>query len=102
MGMKAGRIVESAPAAQVSHDPRHPSTMALLKSVPRLDRPRQARLDPVEGQPPDLTKLDGGCSFRPRCRFAVARCAEARPALEPAGEAGHFVACFRDAEALAA
>ena len=76
--------------------------MALLKSVPRLDRPRQARLDPVEGQPPDLTKLDGGCAFRPRCRFAVARCAEARPALEPAGDGGHLVACFRDAEALAA
>ena len=76
--------------------------MALLKSVPRLDRPRQARLDPVEGQPPDLTKLDGGCAFRPRCRFAVARCAAARPALEPAGDGGHLVACFRDAEALAA
>ena len=45
--------------------------MALLRSVPRLDRPRQARLDPVEGQPPDLTRLDAGCAFRPRCRFAV-------------------------------
>jgi oligopeptide/dipeptide ABC transporter ATP-binding protein len=44
---------------------RHPYTIALLHSVPRLDRPRQARLDPVEGQPPDLTRLDAGCSFRP-------------------------------------
>jgi oligopeptide/dipeptide ABC transporter ATP-binding protein len=76
--------------------------MALLKSVPRLDRPRQARLDPVEGQPPDLTKLDAGCAFRPRCRFAVAQCAEARPPLRPTAEGGHLVACFRDAEALAA
>jgi len=100
--MYAGRIVEAGSAEAIYHRPRHPYTMALLKSVPRLDRPRQARLDPVEGQPPDLTKLDGGCSFRPRCRFAVARCAEARPALEPAGETGHLVACFRDAEALAA
>jgi oligopeptide/dipeptide ABC transporter ATP-binding protein len=100
--MYAGRIVEAGSAEAIYHHPRHPYTMALLKSVPRLDRPRQARLDPVEGQPPDLTKLDGGCSFRPRCRFAVARCAEARPALEPANEAGHVVACFRDAEALAA
>ena len=84
--MYAGRIVESGPAAAIYHDPRHPYTIALLRSVPRLDRPRQARLDPVEGQPPDLTRLDGGCAFRPRCRFAVEACADARPALEAAGE----------------
>ena len=70
--MYAGRIVESGTAAALYHNPRHPYTMALLRSVPRLDRPRQARLDPIEGSPPDLTRLDGGCSFRPRCRFAIA------------------------------
>jgi oligopeptide transport system ATP-binding protein len=96
--MYAGRIVESGTAHQVYHDPRHPYTMALLRSVPRLDRPRQARLDPVEGQPPDLTRLDGGCSFRPRCRFAIDACAEARPPLDPAGEGGHLSACFRRSE----
>ena len=96
--MYAGRIVESGPAAQIYHDPRHPYTIALLRSVPRLDRPRQARLDPVEGQPPDLTRLDGGCSFRPRCRFAIADCAVARPPLAPAGEAHHLAACFRSRE----
>jgi len=74
--------------------------MALLHSVPRLDRPRQARLDPVEGQPPDLTRLDAGCSFRPRCRFAIAACA-ARPMLEPAGNVAHFAACFRRNEIAA-
>jgi oligopeptide/dipeptide ABC transporter ATP-binding protein len=93
--MYAGRIIESGRAADIYHDPRHPYTMALLHSVPRLDRPRQARLDPVEGQPPDLTRLDAGCSFRPRCRFAVEACAKSRPALEPAGEAAHLAACFR-------
>jgi oligopeptide/dipeptide ABC transporter ATP-binding protein len=72
--------------------------MALLRSVPRLDRPRQARLDPVEGQPPDLTRLDGGCSFRPRCRFAVDACAAARPSLATAGDAHHLAACFRSRE----
>jgi oligopeptide/dipeptide ABC transporter ATP-binding protein len=76
--------------------------MALLRSVPRLDRPRQARLDPVDGQPPDLTRLDDGCSFRPRCRFAVAACAVSRPDLEPAGAAGHLSACFRRNEISAA
>jgi oligopeptide transport system ATP-binding protein len=100
--MYAGRIVESGTAAEVYHDPRHPYTMALLRSVPRLDRPRQARLDPVEGQPPDLTRLDGGCSFRPRCRFAVEACAASRPALEQAGGSGHLAACFRREELTAA
>jgi oligopeptide/dipeptide ABC transporter ATP-binding protein len=74
--------------------------MALLRSVPRLDQPRRTRLDPVDGQPPDLTKLDAGCAFRARCRFAVERCAEARPSLQQAEEPGHLAACFRAAELL--
>jgi oligopeptide/dipeptide ABC transporter ATP-binding protein len=93
--MYAGRIVESGSAAAIYHNPRHPYTMALLRSVPRLDRPRQARLDPIEGQPPDLTRLDQGCSFRPRCRFAVDVCAASRPSLAPAGMPGQMSACFR-------
>ncbi|HYI04552.1 MAG TPA: ABC transporter ATP-binding protein, partial [Reyranella sp.] len=96
--MYAGRIVEAGSAEAIYHNPRHPYTMALLKSVPRLDQPRRARLDPVDGQPPDLTRLDGGCSFRPRCRFAVDQCAAARPPLAAVGEPGHFSACFRSAE----
>ncbi|MGZ3339254.1 MAG: ABC transporter ATP-binding protein [Reyranella sp.] len=100
--MYAGRLVESGSAAEVYHDPRHPYTLALLRSVPRLDRPRQARLDPVEGQPPDLTRLDGGCAFRPRCRFAVEACAASQPALEQAGAVGHLSACFRRDEIAAA
>jgi oligopeptide/dipeptide ABC transporter ATP-binding protein len=93
--MYAGRLVETGPAADVYHNPRHPYTQALLRSVPRLDRPRQERLDPVEGQPPDLTRLGNGCAFRPRCRFAVDACEQARPPLEPAGAPGHLAACFR-------
>ena len=96
--MYAGRIVESGPAAAIYHSPHHPYTMALLKSVPRLDRPRQARLDPIEGQPPDLTQLDQGCSFRPRCRFAVESCANATPRLDPVGAPGQSAACFRSGD----
>jgi oligopeptide/dipeptide ABC transporter ATP-binding protein len=98
--MYAGRIVESGSADSIYHAPRHPYTMALLRSVPRLDQPRRARLDPVDGQPPDLTRLDGGCAFRPRCRFAVERCGREQPALEPV-ESGHLAACFRSTELLA-
>ena len=95
--MYAGRIVEAGSAEAIYHDPRHPYTIALLRSVPRLDQPRRARLDPVDGQPPDLTRLDGGCPFRPRCRFAVEAC-HSYPALEAVGESGHLAACFRAAE----
>ena len=98
--MYAGRIVEAGTADAIYHDPRHPYTVALLRSVPRLDQPRRARLDPVDGQPPDLTRLDAGCAFRARCRFAVERCARDRPTLERAGESGHLAACFRAAELL--
>jgi oligopeptide/dipeptide ABC transporter ATP-binding protein len=96
--MYAGRIVESGSAAAIYHDPHHPYTMALLRSVPRLDRPRQARLDPIEGSPPDLTRLDAGCAFRPRCRYAVEACTAAQPPLAPAGAPGQFAACFRSGE----
>jgi oligopeptide/dipeptide ABC transporter ATP-binding protein len=99
--MYAGRIVEAGPAAAIYHDPRHPYTIALLRSVPRLDRPRQARLEPVEGQPPDLTRLDGGCAFRQRCRFAIPPCAEAKPPLTRIGETGHLAACFRSEQIAA-
>ncbi len=100
--MYAGRVVETGSADAIYHDPRHPYTIALLKSVPRLDRPRRARLDPVDGQPPDLTRLDGGCAFRPRCRFAVAACAQSYPPLQSVGAPGHAAACFRSGEIAAA
>jgi len=96
--MYAGRIVESGPAAAIYAQPRHPYTMALLRSVPRLDQLRRARLDPVDGQPPDLTRLDGGCAFRPRCRFAIAACAVAQPLLTAADGASHLTACVRSHE----
>ena len=98
--MYAGRIVETGAASDIYHRPRHPYTLALLKSVPRMDRPRQEKLDPVDGQPPDLTRLDGGCSFRPRCKFAIDKCAESFPSLEEMGDQ-HFSACFRSKESLA-
>ncbi len=92
--MYAGKIIEQGSALQIYHRPSHPYTLGLLHSVPRLDRPRQAKLDPIEGQPPDLTRLGAGCAFRPRCRFAVERCAQEIPPLETVGD-GHLSACWR-------
>lgn len=91
--MYAGRIVESGTAEEIYHNPKHPYTLALLRSVPRMDQPRGAKLEPVDGQPPDLTKLDDGCAFRPRCRFAADGCAKAQPVLEEVAP-GHITACF--------
>jgi oligopeptide/dipeptide ABC transporter ATP-binding protein len=90
--MYAGRIIERATAAELYANPRHPYTLGLLRSVPRLDEPRRARLDPIQGQPPDLTRLPRGCAFAPRCAFRVARCSEPPP-LE-ALTAGHLSACW--------
>ncbi len=92
--MYAGKIIEQGSALQIYHQPSHPYTLGLLNSVPRLDRPRQAKLDPIEGQPPDLTRLGAGCAFQPRCRFAVTRCAQEIPPLETVSE-GHVSACWR-------
>ena len=91
--MYAGKIVETGTAEEIYHNPRHPYTLALLKSVPRLDLPRGAKLDPVDGQPPDLARLDDGCPFRPRCRFAQDGCANAVPPLAEVREK-HWSACF--------
>jgi len=91
--MYAGRIIESGNAEDIYHNPKHPYTLALLRSVPRMDQPRGEKLQPVGGQPPDLTKLDAGCAFRPRCVFAVDKCATAAPSLEEVGP-GHISACW--------
>ena len=77
--MYAGRIIERATAAELYANPRHPYTLGLLRSVPRLDEPRRARLEPIDGQPPDLSRLPPGCAFAPRCTFRAERCAQVPP-----------------------
>jgi len=93
--MYAGRIVESGPAVEVYGHPRHPYTIGLLASVPRLDQPRKERLVPIDGQPPDLTCLPAGCSFFPRCSCPLEKCSHERPELRPVG-IDHYAACFAD------
>jgi oligopeptide/dipeptide ABC transporter ATP-binding protein len=97
--MYAGRIIEQGTARTLYTHPRHPYTLGLLRSVPRLDEPRRARLDPIEGQPPDLTRLPGGCAFAPRCPVRVERCQVEVPPLRPVGEGGQRSACW-EAEKL--
>ncbi len=91
--MYAGKIVETGTAKEIYHNPSHPYTLGLLASVPRLDQPRGTALIPIEGQPPDLARLDDGCAFRPRCRFATERCGHEIPELETV-TGDHKSACW--------
>jgi oligopeptide transport system ATP-binding protein len=102
--MYAGKVVENAPVDDLFADPRHPYTVALLRSVPRLDAPIDQKLEPIEGLPPKLMAEPASCSFAPRCKFAIDRCHSEVPALEPDAD-GRLRACFvtiRDGEAVAA
>ena len=91
--MYAGRIVEGGTADEIYASPRHPYTRGLMRSVPRPDAPRTAKLEPIEGQPPDLMDLPPGCSFEPRCPHATDQCRMEAPPLRQATP-GHTTACW--------
>ena len=90
--MYAGRVVESAPAEELYARPRHPYTRGLMASVPRLHSDAGERLVPIEGQPPDLSRMPVGCAFAPRCRQATDICRNEPPPLRDCGPQ-HRVAC---------
>ena len=92
--MYAGYIVERASVKDVYGDPRHPYTIGLLASLPRLDEVRE-RLFSMRGMPPDLIDPQPGCPFAPRCDYVIDRCWEETPPLEPI-TIGHEIACWVD------
>jgi len=92
--MYAGKVVEEAPVGELFARPRHPYTQGLIRSIPRLDRAdRKVRLEAIPGVVPSLLDPAPGCRFAPRCRFAMAACTRATPALREVGP-GHNVACI--------
>ena len=93
--MYAGKIIEMSSAEKVYADPRHPYTLGLLRSVPRLDQITTEKLIPIEGLPPDLGHLPEGCSFYPRCTFRLDKCKEEYPPLQLVAE-NHYAACWVD------
>jgi oligopeptide transport system ATP-binding protein len=95
MVMYAGRVMERATTRLLYTDPRHPYTLGLLKSVPRLDEDRKERLEPIPGMPPDLINLPPGCPFYPRCTYRQPRNKEEMPPLIGV-QPGHDVACWVD------
>jgi oligopeptide/dipeptide ABC transporter ATP-binding protein len=91
--MYAGMFVETGAAEQLFASPRHPYTLGLLQSVPRLDAARRGRLQPIEGAPRNMLSPPTACPFQPRCRYEVdASRHDVPPLLEI--EPGHMVACF--------
>jgi oligopeptide transport system ATP-binding protein len=93
--MYAGKIVETATARKLYADPRHPYTVGLLRSVPRLDQVRKDKLEPIEGVPPDLINMPKGCSFYPRCAYRIDKCREEAPPLLQM-DTNHYAACWVD------
>jgi oligopeptide transport system ATP-binding protein len=92
--MYAGRFVEEAAVDDLFARPRHPYTLGLLKSIPRLDTADET-LTPIRGQPPDLVHLPGGCAFNPRCPNVIDRCPKQVPPLST-DESGQRFACFNE------
>ena len=92
--MYAGRVVERAPTRALFKKMRMPYTEALLAALPRLDTAPHTPLPAISGRPPDPTRPLQGCSFSPRCRYAVARCHTEKPALTAAETREHQYACF--------
>ncbi len=93
--MYAGRIVERAPTNELFAAPQHPYTWGLLRSIPRLDSPRDEELVPIDGRPPSLITRPSGCAFHPRCPYVREAHKRIDPRLEPvAGRRNHDVACL--------
>ena len=99
--MYAGTIVESGMVEEVFADTRHPYTLGLLQSLPRMDR-RSQRLISIEGSPPDMRNPIDGCPFVDRCPVSIDRCATETPVLEgvPEGHHDHMMACWVDVREL--
>ncbi len=91
--MYAGYIVETGPVKDIYARPRHPYTIGLLGSLPRLDESAHEKLRSIEGLPPDLISPPPGCPFAPRCDYVIDRCLEENPLLEPVG-IDHDTACW--------
>ncbi len=91
--MYAGHIVETASTEEIFANPRHPYTVGLMKSIPRLDATTKSKLEPIRGLPPDLIDLPDMCPFVPRCNYAQEKCEQKNPPLLEV-QPGHYSACW--------
>ncbi|MGI8747006.1 MAG: ABC transporter ATP-binding protein [Deinococcus sp.] len=101
--MYGGRVIEEGDVLEIFGAPKHPYTMGLLHSIPRVDHAdeydrsagaKKERLEAIPGNVPNPLNLPPGCPFEPRCKFAIPECSKAVPALEDTG-GGHMSRCIR-------
>jgi oligopeptide/dipeptide ABC transporter ATP-binding protein len=93
--MYAGKFVESGTTEDIITNPKHPYTVGLLNSVPKITEERSRELIPIEGSPPSLIDLPDRCSFLPRCPYATEECEESPyPELKLVAENDHCCACY--------
>ena len=91
--MYAGSIVEEGDKYDIFRNPKHPYTIGLFNSIPKIDKDEKS-LKPIKGTMPDPMNLPSGCPFHPRCDHAMPECMEAMPARTPIGAPGHMVRCL--------
>ena len=97
--MYAGHIVESGDVETIFRTPRHPYTIGLMNSLPKLTEDEEW-LEPITGSPPSLIDLPPGCPFHPRCFLARERCRQERPPLAPVEGSTHQTACHFSEELI--
>ncbi len=97
MVMYAGRVVEKSDVNPLFDSPKHPYTIGLLDSLPRIDQNKGEALQAIPGQPPDLAHIPDGCAFRPRCPYSIDKCAQQDPRLVDVGT-DRLAACLVDVE----
>jgi len=93
--MYAGRIVEKGNVEDIFYNPRHPYTLGLLKSIPRLDERVPEQLEEIPGTPPDCIDLPASCAFASRCDFAMDTCFQENPPVFTTDVPSSLSACFR-------
>ena len=91
--MYAGKVVEAGTLETVLYSPKHPYTIALIKSIPGIKVKRGGRLQSIDGMVPNPLRLPEGCSFSPRCPYADERCHKIQPVTEQVGD--RTIACFK-------
>ena len=94
--MYAGKIIEEGNSIDIYHSPKHPYTLGLLKSVPKLNNSTNTKLEAIPGNPPDLNNLPSGCSFQSRCFLANEKC-KVEPPMTAVSEQ-HWSACWNYTE----
>lgn len=98
--MYASKVAEYGPVKEIFKNPKHPYTIGLLNSIPKSSDQRKSKLATIEGSVPPATHYPKGCHFCTRCFFAIEKCWNEQPPLEPIGSGNHLAACWRKEEPL--